>query len=298
MINKKTAFIIGAGASKAYGLPTGRELRDEIINQKVNASILSNMPINGFDEQKFIDFCEQFKMSNVNSIDKYLNFNPKFEIEGKAAIALSIRQEEINAKEKIYQDNWMQYLYNRMIENIDCYENAKMINENWIYFCTFNYDRLLEYFMASSYFHTFIQNDSVRNKFDERHYQSILESFSFKFDHVYGLIGDLSNNPFEENNYDKIGKYCNMIQLIKEREKDVSLIRERIGMCERIYFLGYGFNTENNNLLNLSEICNGKEIYVTGYKMFEEEIERIRKILNNNCIIENCECIDLLRKYL
>jgi hypothetical protein len=34
MINKKTVLVLGAGASKPYGLPLGTELRDSVIKKK------------------------------------------------------------------------------------------------------------------------------------------------------------------------------------------------------------------------------------------------------------------------
>jgi len=36
MIKEKTVLILGAGASKPYGFPTGEELRREIIDNYVN----------------------------------------------------------------------------------------------------------------------------------------------------------------------------------------------------------------------------------------------------------------------
>ena len=39
MITHPTVFILGAGASKPYGFPTGKELRVQIITEFVNENI-------------------------------------------------------------------------------------------------------------------------------------------------------------------------------------------------------------------------------------------------------------------
>jgi hypothetical protein len=39
MIRTATTFVIGAGASKSYGLPTGRELRDNACDFKPNSDL-------------------------------------------------------------------------------------------------------------------------------------------------------------------------------------------------------------------------------------------------------------------
>jgi hypothetical protein len=298
MIKNKTGFIIGAGASKSYEMPTGRELRDRIISQKANAGYFQGLKINGYDKTKFESFCFSFEKSNVFSIDKYLNLHPEFMLEGKLTIAFTIKQAEIHSYEILTKLDWLQYLYNSLIDDIPSNDEYDKINQNKVYFCTFNYDRLLEYFIASSFFYSFNQNKNVQQLFTDNQFENISKNFSFKIDHVYGMIGNIFVNRIDDDQEGNVVSYFNDIQLIKEREKDISHILERLELCERIFFLGYGFNKENNDLLELSRICKGKMIYATAYHAVPEEINNIVSIIGNTTKIEDCSCYELLRKYL
>jgi len=51
MITKPTVLVIGAGASKPYGFPTGQELRDYILELANPEADLENNP-------EFFDFLE------------------------------------------------------------------------------------------------------------------------------------------------------------------------------------------------------------------------------------------------
>lgn len=298
MIQTSTAFIIGAGASVPYGLPTGRALRDVIISQKANSDYFRALGIPGYDSGKFSDFCDVFRMSNIQSIDKFLSLRQEFMLEGKLAIAFSLKQHELEGIENIHKDEWMFFLYNKMVEGIDSADDARLINNNNVHFCTFNYDRLLDYTLALSFFNSFGSNREVAQSFGRGTWDNILDSFTFKVDHVYGEIGNFSTNQIDDEHVENVKNYFGNIQLISERRKTVSYIVEYLERCERIFFLGYGFNEENNELLELSRVCQNKTVYATAYRWFPEESARILNEQKIPCRFIDCSSIELLRRFL
>ena len=101
MITTPTLFILGAGASKPYGYPTGRELRTNIVKDCIK----------DFDELKGLDpqyapleastirdglmrLANNFKNSSLKSVDKYLALNTLDGYVGKFAITQSIFNSE------------------------------------------------------------------------------------------------------------------------------------------------------------------------------------------------------------
>ncbi|MGD0625710.1 MAG: hypothetical protein ABSB32_13440 [Thermodesulfobacteriota bacterium] len=126
MIDIPTLFILGAGASKPYGFPTGRELRTQIIRSfpsdyKTLQSTDISLKLDSLKRQELAmvsDFVEHFSKSPVYSIDQFLAFNPAFSYQGKMAIAYYIRTKEIESKfweEPPSEEDWYSLLFNRMI---------------------------------------------------------------------------------------------------------------------------------------------------------------------------------------
>ena len=84
-------------------------------------------------------------------------------------------------------------------------------------------------------------------------------------------------------------------------------IINKIKEAKRIYFLGFGYAEENLKLLKIPEVLSkGQKIFGTALGFYEEEIIRTKFKLNgkwvnnfhSDMILENCDCLSLLRKYL
>ena len=101
MIDKRTVFILGAGASCPYGFPTARGLRAKILsNFKTwyerylygDGDGIDDARIGrGYPEPTAVGpFLRSFDLSGTESIDLFLSRNPRFEKVGKMAICLSI----------------------------------------------------------------------------------------------------------------------------------------------------------------------------------------------------------------
>ena len=96
MIENKTVFVLGAGASCPYGYSFGKELRSTIISSfwSQYESYINKHPklqpsLDGI-LNKAREFMDIFEKSTTESIDLFLARNNEFEIMGKTAIILSI----------------------------------------------------------------------------------------------------------------------------------------------------------------------------------------------------------------
>lgn len=297
MIKRKTAFILGAGSSKSYNMPTGIELKTKIIELSDQAPKYGNIGIPDYDPNKMKEFCKTFLLSNINSVDHFLELNNKYGDYGKLAITLIIKEEELLNYEKVFSNEWFQYLYNRIISDIRDTNQFRKVIGNDLYFCTFNYDRLLDWAFAASLLNTFSDNDEVQRTFKLDGYGGILRFFNIKIDHVYGKIGNLKDNDISEDSYYDTTNYYNKILLINERKIDLSGIKDELTDKEVILFLGYGFNQDNNSLLDLSKVVEGKSSFATGFGLIPEEKIRIETEVPC-CIDLGTTSYMLLRKHL
>jgi hypothetical protein len=78
-------IILGAGASKPFGYPVGRELKGDIVK-------LNDVPLHdhGFTHDQYQGFAQRLKRSNIGSVDAFIEKYPKYQDIGTAAIALAL----------------------------------------------------------------------------------------------------------------------------------------------------------------------------------------------------------------
>lgn len=326
MITKKSLLVLGAGASAPYGFPTAHELRKRILSDfALKLRVLMELDFPGELEARYIasetdELANKFGFSGIDSIDKFILFNPHLERIGKYSIAVTINDYETRStfrekmeKEKEEED-WYSYLYNELIEEIEhandlpdspSFQNLRII--------TFNFDRSLEYFLYQS----------LLNSFENLDNKSMLELIKqIGVHHVFGQIGSLPyyESPLVVNYRDKIkfgqlSEICEQINIVAPENQNQSKYRELVEWADKIFFLGFGFDMENMEILDMFGALDPKKsIYGTAVNLDEKEISKIKthiidknesvyklqgkKIVNSNIFLENVDCRMLLRKYL
>jgi NAD-dependent SIR2 family protein deacetylase len=297
---KKVVFILGAGASVPYGYPTGEELNKSIVLSLINEERLFQMLTTTFQNQtvEIKKFPQDLKRSLRNSIDQFLVNKPQYEGFGKFAITHIIKSFENDEKRHYYLDrgDWVKYFFNQFIGL-----NENEIRQREFQFITFNYDRSLEFLLTQAFKHGFEKDDAVINRLlYERIY------------HIHGSLGDLpifsktQRIPF---NLERTAPdYCHEvyemsknINVMYERRQPTidESVRDKIYIADKIFFLGFGFDKDNFNRLNIDwELVRG-EIFATGFLKTTLEMERIKKMFKDkNIVIQDCDCHNLLRMYL
>ena len=323
MIDVPTLFILGAGASKPYGYPTGMELRSEVIRYFSSelegllnkSSFLPRQKVTLQSKAK--EFLEHFSKSPINSIDKYLALNTNFSYIGRIAITLCILKKEKTSmflEDMDVQDSnedWYRLIFNRMMTTLKAPEDYKLLRENKIAFVTYNYDRSLEYFLYDSFYHTFWQS---------RHdIEYALEKYiPFPIIHVYGQVAELpflewpdcSNYREEFYSLKEIEELSQGIRVIGQRSSNVeNKVKELLVNYKRIFFLGFGYASENLDALALPmAIDDDWDIYGTAKGMTEKEIRNVKLLFTanfknkmmsvGNPHIEDKNSYELLREYL
>ena len=93
MFEQPTVLILGAGASKPFGFPTGYELIRDICTGKSFGTSESQ-------QKEFSRFQRDLRDSGQSSIDTYLENWPEFEAIGKLAICREILEIELENKQR------------------------------------------------------------------------------------------------------------------------------------------------------------------------------------------------------
>ena len=284
MIQKKTLFILGAGASMPYGLPSGSDLRKTICRlgdgSDVSGLLMEEMHIY---QSKLDQFAETFRKSRQVSIDTFLSKRNDLAELGKQAIAaaLGLREQEAALFNPEIDDDWYQTLWNALQDEAS---SPEVIRHNKVRFVTFNYDRSLEAFLHESVKHSFGVTDEVA-------YQA-WKPIPIK--HVYGQLGEFhwqlseTTRPYGSTlDYYNLSLAARSLKVIPEsRQDDVDFqeIRRWVEWCERVCFLGFSFDPLNMERLGIDSVLSYlvehglplPSIVASTYGMTESERQRLQ----------------------
>lgn len=150
------------------------------------------------------------------------------------------------------EDDWYKFIVDRLTRECKNFDELKEKNENQVKFITFNYDMSLELelYERLSSIHLYANaKDKMR---------AFVKSLIV---HVYGYCDSLEFNGREEK--EKLQKAFEMSGSIKvimpekidTRRADGEMVdaRETLKEAKIVYILGYGFDDNNNALLDLKE---------------------------------------------
>ncbi len=297
MFQSKILFVVGAGASKEGGLPTGNELTATIANKVdiqfgeftkqlrgsfeiARALTLHVKDVDGQpgDVNDYFAACRHIRdaMPQASSIDDFIDHqgDHKVELCGKLAIVHSILEAERNSLlfvnereadptlnfnhlEGTWYKSFMQILTDGCRK-----ENIHQLFEG-MSFITFNYDRCIEHFL----FHA-LQN-YYRIKPDEA--ADIMQGF--KILHPYGMVGRLQwqgervSTPFGANvsgrNLLSLSEQIKTYTERAEDEAEITEMRQVVQESEIIVFLGFAFHQPNIELIKPTTRGNAKQVFAT-----------------------------------
>lgn len=294
MFQPKTLFVVGAGASKEAGLPTGSELTATIADKvdikfrgyneqfsgeyEIADALMSHVQDIGGKIDHYTDACWHIRdaMPQASSIDNFIDQqgDDKIELCGKLAIVRSILEAEkdsllfLNGRERDptlrfndLEGTW--YTYFMQILTDGCRkENIYKIFEGMC-FITFNYDRCIEHFL----FH------ALQNYYNIKPEKAAGIMQGFKIFHPYGMVGRMpwqgegASTAFGANVSGRnLLSLAEQIKTYTERVEDhaaMTEIRREVLEAEIIVFLGFAFHPQNMRLIYPDIPGNATRVFAT-----------------------------------
>ncbi len=329
MIEKRTVFVLGAGASCPYGFPTALKLRNEIIENFQNSygRLLSGLTAadrirKGFpDDSAVATFIRRFDDSNTESIDLFLSRHPESGPLGKLAILFSISGKEesscFGGRVQKPEHDWYFYLYNRLTRELVDKDGYKKFGESNISFVTFNYDRSFEHFLFNSLLSSFegAEQGAIREQVE-----------AVPVVHVYGRIAPL---PWQDGTRSMVLEYggyrslhiknllgmTDNLHVVHEQRQnpEIERARDEISKADQVFFLGFGYAKENLEALGFPDVVKkNHRIYGTAMGGTPKEVEEIRRDfiymiqrtgnasanVGDQVQIRDCDCVALLQEFL
>jgi hypothetical protein len=279
MIRKQTVLILGAGASMDFDYPSGRELKDVIVEHTLSANndVYRQLLRAGFHASKIKDFNDALRFSGRVSVDAFLEHRPEFINVGKAAVAAElIRKENPDTLFRL-GGNWYEHLFQALNTSF------ASVGENNIGIVTFNYDRSFETYLFMALTNAYGKSeDDVSN---------VLASIPVY--HVHGKLGSLpwgaeNGRPYKyTNDPDEIYQAANEIRIMAEASDIEDAFRDAkklISMSKRLIFIGFGFHSQNVLRLGIDLESGQHENFGSAYGFTELEKAEIVEMFRPSVI--------------
>lgn len=312
---RNITFITGAGASVPYGYPSGERLVEDIINS-LNPNYVYRIPIKtkneyncqytinyyhqpfldysfytSFNEKIYVEFKKKLETHFPQSIDIFLENNPQFRDIGKFAITNIIyKYESVNNIIYNKEEHWLRYLFGKIFKRKEDFDKYQLS------FITFNYDRIIEYYLWDYINNAFELNGFEANdlykkvniihlhgKIGTLKFEATGDSFDFGYPFLKKYDGD-SDYIFDSTSFDRYS--CSKIyetiynnykkikiihESIEANDSNFTKAKEIISDSKKLYILGFGYDKRNIERLELNKYIG--RIYGSGYGLTNTEKE-------------------------
>ncbi len=317
MITKPTTFVVGAGASKDYGLPTSAELREE-----------AHRLIPEYGDYQLIceaTFCTLKQLNNVlhdlrnqgtKSIDEFLFARQDDAVAmkvGRALIALLLghRFRKLRSPDSLDAGpiDWLGYIINKMQSGAPDVEEFKQGNTE-VRFVTFNFDSIVE-----DRFEKAIRN--LYRGAPETQLQNAVNAMHSQIIHVHGRLPRPPGSRLQSGL--RVPEGTNeWIDWLKSAPSEIRVLMDQIERdtldaaqvavkrSEILCFLGFAYASDNLKKLGFPEALHvgandewvNREVYGTAFGMRPGEIAEVKDKFERAELGGGSElCLDFLRNH-
>ena len=316
MITTPTTFVIGAGASKDYGLPTSVELRNEAhglnphyaVYQLVLEAMLCT-------PEQLNNILDDLRRQGTSSIDAFLFARQDDAITmkvGRALIALLLANHfhKVSSPDALgaQAPDWLGYLIDRMHSGAS---NCEAFGEGnaEVRFVTFNFDSIVEDRLEKA----------LRNLYRgaaEARLQAAVKVVQSQIIHVHGQLAPPPRSPLRLDGFGDSNEWIDWLLsalseirvVLDQIEHDTLLAAQRaVRRSEILCFLGFAYASENLTRLDLpNAIARGlddetifRHIFGTAFGMRQGEAAWVTDRLTNRAVLggESESCFDFLRNH-
>lgn len=301
-----TTLILGAGASCAYGYPTGSKLLEKV------KEVLAKEDV-GPDA----NLARNFDHLGIESLDAYMNLDPNAGPTLKRIIGEIIHSCENESALNITPSESPYAIFMQAVPP-EKYEDFRIV--------TFNYDRSLECYLA--------RGIMARNKCNPTKAFEALKKL--KIVHVHGRLSNLPGetgyeNPFTRDDlaygyYNNMKAHLNRMTSVQKEswamdnlerpihhhaQQKLKNCYENNDVCEdakkfveeseRVCFMGFGFHENNMKTLGYpfdETSARKRRVYGTTLEMPGNELRRVKRQHPEIKLITECTAADLLKHYV
>ena len=310
MITTPTTFVVGAGASNVYGLPTSAQLR-KLANElkPEHTSFQMILAADLCTPQQLNKILDDLRSQGTRSIDEFLFARQDDEITmkvGRALIALLLGSHipEVRSPDSLgaRPPDWLGYIINKMHSGArNCEAFARGNAE--VRFVTFNFDSIIEDRLEKALHNLYGAADA--------HLQNAVKAIHGQIIHVHGQLTPPPDRLLPLGKFSP-GSWRRWIDWLRSAPSEIRVVmdqidpnilaaaREAVKRSGILCFLGFAYANDNLERLHLpkSERLNYGQIYGTAFGMRPGETVLVSDKLRYADLGGESEgCFDFLRNH-
>jgi hypothetical protein len=307
MIATPTTFVIGAGASHAFGLPTAPQLRSKATGLVPRSTMYQLLIASGTVKPQAVnEFLEDLRQHPAPSIDAFLESRQHDETAmriGHLLIAILMADSLLaDLKRRPGDQDWLGYIIERMRRGASRTWQEFANRNAGLRFITFNFDTVIETRLRDAFRAIF------RGLVSEADVESAMSAFPIL--HVHGELPPLPSSPpmpdpfgqFPKEWLDWPERAASALRVVTDEIDPDTVVAAHDGMrsAEIVCFLGFAYAPENLTRLSLPKAFQGRSpsIYGSAYGMRHGEqawvIGRLPTITLGSM---QGTCLDILRDF-
>ncbi len=254
-------LILGAGASKPYGLPLGRELRDLVLSIRHTDSTIKLLSPFRVSRDELHAFQNDLRMSAAGTVDSFLEKRPNWMKIGKLATALALDGRE--NEDKLFppcqpRDHW----YEAFWQALRC-SSWSALKKRRVHVITFNYDRTLECYLCGVISNNLrVSRETAAGWLNE---EFVIRPHGTLRDYEGERLHWITNRLTA---YERMKQALESIVVISEAKlstKAFKLARWVLREADSAAFFGFGYHEQNMRRLGFPELCSdGETLAVRG----------------------------------
>ena len=302
MIKTPTTFIIGAGASCGYGLPTGVRLLEMARELGARSNVYQLLLACSFTTDELETFISELRRVPVMSLDSFLEkrqHRPETIKVGRGIIAGLMGQvvSEPRNVEQSSADEWWPYVFERMHRGAAT-GDAFVSGNQQLRFVTFNFDTFIEEHLARD----------VHLMFGFSH-RDVLEMLkTIPVIHVHGRLPNMPPVPLTHDTVNGVPtKWCEWLLAAAAQinvvldpisAEVVETARAAVRNAQVICFLGLAYDRTNLERLGFPDVVQ-PDMYGSAFGLSDGEKQSVNGWLRAQIHLGTQEqrCVDVLRQF-
>jgi hypothetical protein len=284
----RTVFVIGAGASVPYGLPTGAELREKLLLwtsstrvKEWNDAFLTG--VEPFTEAQVLRLCRVLELAPFDTIDEFLLNHPNLAAIGKSLLAYHLAWDEHYAVTKT-KPRWWRDFANAFVIDRDSrgFRDVRIVS--------FNYDRIAEHYLAM-YCHT-------TGYHSDRSLDSWLDEWQGRISYIHGRLPTEYKWSETDCRFGEVITPAEAARRASEllvlshdsptthAEAEVARAKELVESARELVFLGFGYAPANLNRLGLNDgrVLSGVRGICTAIGISQERQSRVHRLFGQGAV--------------
>ncbi len=300
MIERETVFVLGAGASKPYGLPVGSDLRKDIIkglepNGELRKEVF--LVLDGLQSDDLTDFASRLLATKTPSIDSFIRKNSRHDLIARISIAARLLHDE-DGRVVDNAGDWYEDLWHFM-------EKAESFEQNKLRVLTFNYDRSFEVYFTRR----LAQLDPDWENPDFEAVKSVVHPL-----HIHGSLGEdvefggiIQENRMSPMLIQEASRGSKILATDRTSRPAYHEAQTVLARAEVICFLGFAYHRDNMYRLMPEKLQKDVQIFGTTFKMVARDIrypkgqlERLAREAGGSAKVEllPVDCRELLAEHV